>query len=78
MICLTLSVGTHWVWEILVMLTRGSAETRLENKLEQQLEMGFDVQRDVDPSERPRVLNAHLRTDDMPTPMMENKRLGCQ
>ena len=67
--------GTHWLWEILMMLTRGSAEPRTENKEELMLEEGVDItiqtSNEVD---RPRILNTHICHDDMPPSILNNRK----
>ena len=68
-------VGTHWMWEILMMLTRSSAEHRPEHKHAMMLEMGFGSDPELlEPGCR-RIINTHLRYVDMPPSIVQNNRL---
>ncbi|KAL4228283.1 hypothetical protein ACF0H5_013714 [Mactra antiquata] len=63
--------GTHWLWEILSMLQRGSAETIPQVKQDCFIEFLSPTQLDAIPS--PRVLNSHIWFDKIPTAMIEKK-----
>ncbi|XP_067952065.1 sulfotransferase 1B1-like isoform X2 [Watersipora subatra] len=64
--------GTHWTWEILMMLTRGSAAFRPEHKHEMMLETEFDSS--VQKGEGRRIINAHYLYNDMPADILNNNR----
>ena len=70
-----ISTGTHWMWEILMMLTRSSAEHRSENKHDMMLEIGFGSNQELLKPGNRRIINTHLRYDDMPPSIINNTRL---
>ena len=70
-----INTGTHWLWEIMMMLTRSSAEHRPEHKHAMMLEIGFGTDPELlEPGCR-RIINTHLLYDDMPPSIMNNTRL---
>ena len=68
------NVGSHWLWEILMMLTRSSADHRSEHKITMMLEMGFENSAELTEPDFPRIINSHLRYDDMPPSIINNTR----
>lgn len=63
--------GTHWVWEILVMLRRGNAE--YETKTKEAAFLDFRAPEVVDQIPSPRVLNCHYPCKLTPREIFEKK-----
>ncbi|XP_060570704.1 sulfotransferase 1A1-like [Ruditapes philippinarum] len=61
--------GTHWVWEILVMLKRGDAEYDTREK--ETLFLDFKSSKEVDKSPSPRVLNCHYPSKLLPKGVLQ-------
>lgn len=63
--------GTHWMWEVLSMLHQGKAETIPYIKQFNMLEALKPE--NVDSISSPRILNSHLRFDQLPVDMIRRK-----
>lgn len=63
--------GTHWVWEILVMLRRGNAE--YETKTKEAVFLDFQAAEEVHKVPSPRVLNCHYPCKLSPRGIFEKK-----
>lgn len=56
--------GTHWVWEVMMMLLRGQAETITFKKSLHMIE--FNSAANISEFQSPRVLNSHVLYADLP------------
>ncbi|XP_033752616.1 sulfotransferase 1C2-like [Pecten maximus] len=70
-VCAPVKAGTHWVWEILTMLTRGTTEYATGPKEDTMLE--FRSVDKLNALTSPRVLNTHLRLSNLPKQLIEKK-----
>ncbi|KAK6192558.1 hypothetical protein SNE40_004006 [Patella caerulea] len=56
--------GSHWLWEVCRMLVAGTVDVKVRPKQSMMLELASHEEIDQEPS--PRVLNSHLRYDELP------------
>ncbi|OWF36359.1 estrogen sulfotransferase-like [Mizuhopecten yessoensis] len=71
MICAHTKAGTHWIWEIIMMLTRGSTVYAAGPKEHAMLE--FRSAEKLDALDSPRIFNTHLRLSNLPKKLVERK-----
>ncbi|XP_060086371.1 sulfotransferase 1A1-like [Ylistrum balloti] len=71
MLCAPVKAGTHWVWEIMTMLTRGTTEYASGPKEDAMLEFRSLEKLDALPS--PRILNTHLRFSNLPKKLVDKR-----
>ncbi|KAK6192555.1 hypothetical protein SNE40_004004 [Patella caerulea] len=70
-ICAYPKAGTHWIWEVVQMLTSQNTEYHKDIKEKQMIEAAKIESIDSEPS--PRVLNSHLWPQHLPKQMFEKK-----
>ena len=63
--------GTHWVWEILIMLQRGAAE--YDTRVKEALFLDFKGPDDIKQCPSPRVLNCHYPCKLIPKGIIEKE-----
>lgn len=63
--------GTHWVWEIVSMLLKGSAE--YDKSIKEQNMIDFHFPEEFDNLKSPRVLNSHFTWRHLPEEIREKK-----
>lgn len=71
---LALVTGTHWMWEIIKMLTLSSSAFRGDHKHDSMIELGFNSITDTPPTGTRRVLNTHLCYNDVPPNILSNSK----
>ncbi|XP_033752290.1 sulfotransferase family cytosolic 1B member 1-like isoform X1 [Pecten maximus] len=71
LICAYVKAGTHWMWEIVNMLLKGSAEYDKTTKEENMIDFHFPAEFDNLPS--PRVFNTHFTWRHLPSEINEKK-----
>ncbi|OWF54960.1 sulfotransferase 1A1-like [Mizuhopecten yessoensis] len=70
-ICAYVKAGTHWMWEIVNMLLRGSAEYDKTVKEENMIDFHFP--KEFENLESPRVFNSHFTWRHLPTEIRDKK-----
>ncbi|OWF36360.1 sulfotransferase 1C4-like isoform X1 [Mizuhopecten yessoensis] len=71
LLCAYMKAGTHWVWEIIAMLTGQSTEYAAGPKEDTMIEFRSVEKLDALPS--PRILNTHIRFNNIPKGLIERK-----
>ncbi|XP_069132472.1 sulfotransferase 1E1-like isoform X3 [Argopecten irradians] len=70
-LCAAVKAGTHWLWEIITMLLKGTTEYAAGPKEDAMLEFRPIEELNALPS--PRILNTHLRLSNLPEQFIEKK-----